>query len=152
LEYFSLLRPLYEVQIARLFARYRQYLDSFASCNRNQRKGSWCRECAKCVSTFTLLYPFLPPDDITRIFVADLFEYSKTLPLLRELLGFTEHKPFECVGTTEEVLVALYLGVQKAKRRYSVLPAVLRSVEAEILPQHPHLPQRVDNLLRAWSD
>ena len=151
-QYFSLLRPLYEVQIARLFARYPHYFGSFASCNRNQRESSWCRRCAKCLSTFTLLYPFLPADEVKRIFGADLFERPELLPVLRELLGFTAHKPFECVGTTEEMLGALYLGVQKAKAQEGVLPAVLRQVEAEILPRHPDLPQRVEHLLRAWSD
>ncbi|HKA55221.1 MAG TPA: hypothetical protein VKJ47_16325 [Candidatus Binatia bacterium] len=151
-QYFSLLRPLYEVQIARLFARYPHYFGSFASCNRNQRDGSWCRRCAKCLSTFTLLYPFLPADEVRRIFGADLFERTEALPVLHELLGFTAHKPFECVGTAEEMLGALYLGVQKVKARGGALPAVLRHVEAEILPRHPDLPQRVEHLLRAWSD
>jgi hypothetical protein len=151
-QYFSLLRPLYEVQIARLFARHPRYFGSFASCNRNQQEGSWCRRCAKCLSTFTLLYPFLHAYEVERIFGADLFARAEALPVLRELLGFTAHKPFECVGTTEEILVALYLGVQKAKAQDGALPAVLRHVEAEILPRHPNLPQRVENLLHAWSD
>jgi hypothetical protein len=151
-QYFSLLRPLYEVQIARLFARYPQYFRSFTSCNRNQREGSWCKQCAKCLSTFALLYPFLQDNDITCIFGADLFERAEALPLIRELLGFTEHKPFECVGTTEEMLVALSLSVQKMKASRGVLPTVLRYVEADILPQHPNLPQRGENILRAWNN
>ncbi len=151
-QYFSLLRPLYEVQIARLFACYPQYFGSFASCNRNQREGSWCKQCAKCLSTFALLYPFLQNDDVTRIFGADLFERAEALPLIRELLGFTEHRPFECVGTTEEMLVALYLSVQKAEARHHTLPAILRYMAADILPRHPNLPQRAESVLRAWSD
>jgi len=151
-QYFSLLRPLYEVQIARLFARYPQYFGSFASCNKKQREGSWCKQCSKCLSTFTLLYPFLPAEDVTRIFAEDLFERAEAIPTMRELLGFAEHKPFECVGTREEMLVALYLSIQQAKARYSTLPAVLRYVEANIVPQHPDLPQRVRNILRAWGD
>ena len=150
--YFSLLRPLYELQIARLFARYPQYFGSFASCNRKQQEGSWCRECAKCLSTFTLLYPFLSADNITRIFGADLFERTKAIPTMRELLGFAEHKPFECVGTREEMLVALFLSIQQAKARSSTLPAVLRYVELNIVPQHLELSQRVMSILRAWSD
>jgi hypothetical protein len=150
--YFSLLRPLYEVQIARLFARYPQYFGSFASCNRKQQEGSWCKECPKCLSTFTLLYPFLPIEDVTRIFAEDLFERAEAIPTMRELLGFAEHKPFECVGTREEMRVALFLSIQQAKARYRTLPAVLRYVETEILPQHPNLPQRVMSIVRAWSD
>jgi len=151
-QYFSLLRPLYEVQIARLFARYPQYFRSFASCNKKQREGSWCKQCSKCLSTFTLLYPFVSAEDVTRIFGEDLFERAEAIPMIRELLGFVEHKPFECVGTREEMLVALYLGSQQAKARYRTLPAVLRYVEADIVPQHPDLPQRVRSILCAWSD
>jgi hypothetical protein len=151
-QYFSLLRPLYELQIARLFARYPQYFGSFASCNKKQREGSWCKQCSKCLSTFTLLYPFLQAEDVTRIFAEDLFERAEAIPTMRELLGFAEHKPFECVGTREEMLVALYLSIQQAKARYSTLPAVLRYVEADILPRHRNLPQRAESVLRAWSD
>ncbi|HJY83893.1 MAG TPA: hypothetical protein VKK81_22750 [Candidatus Binatia bacterium] len=150
--YFSLLRPLYELQIARLFARYPQYFGSFASCNKKQREGSWCKQCPKCLSTFTLLYPFLPAEDVTRIFGEDLFERAEAIPTLRELLGFAEHKPFECVGTREELLVALYLGIQQAKARSNTLPAVLRYVEVNLVPQHPELSQHVMSILCAWSD
>ncbi|MBI3802121.1 MAG: hypothetical protein HY268_34765 [Deltaproteobacteria bacterium] len=151
-EYFSLLRPLYELQIARLFARYPQYFSAFTSCNRKQKEGSWCKQCSKCLSTFTLLYPFLTAADITRIFGEDLFERTEAIPMMRELLGFAEHKPFECVGTREEMLVALYLGIQQAKTRDRTLPAVLRHVEVNLVPQHPDLSQRVKSILHAWSD
>jgi UDP-N-acetyl-alpha-D-muramoyl-L-alanyl-L-glutamate epimerase len=151
-EYFSLLRPLYELQIARLFARYPRYFESFTSCNRKQKEGSWCKQCAKCLSTFALLYPFLPAADVTRIFGEDLFARAEAIPLMQELLGFAEHKPFECVGTREEMLVALYLGVQQAKARYSTLPALLRYVEADVVPQHSDLAQRARDILQAWSD
>jgi len=150
--YFSLLRPLYELQISRLFARYPQYFGSFASCNKQQREGSWCKQCSKCLSTFTLLYPFLPAAEVTRIFAEDLFERTEAIPMIRELLGFAEHKPFECVGTREEMLVALYLSIQQAKVRGSTLPAVLRDVEVNLVPQYPDLPQRVKSILRAWGD
>src|SRR5258706_11745289 len=58
--YFSLLRPLYAIQVSRLFAGYPQYFDSFLSCNRGQWDGAWCQRCAKCLSTFILLHPFVP--------------------------------------------------------------------------------------------
>jgi hypothetical protein len=99
-----------------------------------------------------LLYPFLPAADVTRIFGEDLFERAEAVPMIRELLGFAEHKPFECVGTREEMLVALYLAIRQAKARSSTLPAVLRYIEADIVPQHPDLPQRVRSILSAWSD
>jgi hypothetical protein len=151
-QYFSLLRPLYEIQIARLFARYPQYFKSFTSCNRKQKEGGWCKQCAKCLSTFTLLYPFLRDEDVIRIFGEDLFARADTVPIVRELVGLAEHKPFECVGTKEEILVALHLGAQKATTHRDALPLVLRYVEEEIMPQQQDLPQRAERILHAWGD
>jgi hypothetical protein len=151
-QYFSLLRPLYEIQIARLFARYRHYFVNFTSCNRKQSEGGWCKQCAKCLSTFTLLYPFLRTEDVTRIFGEDLFKRAEAIPLVRELLGLTEHKPFECVGTKEEMLVAFYLSVQKAKAHRGALPVVLQYVEEEIVPKQRDLPRRAERILHAWGD
>jgi len=151
-QYFSLLRPLYEVQIARLFARHPQYFTTFTSCNRRQKDGGWCRQCAKCFSTFALLYPFLRAEEIIRVFGEDLFARAEAVPFIRELLGFTEHKPFECVGTKEEMLVALYLGIQRVRSQSGTLPVALRFVEAEVVPQHPNLPERAESLLRSWGD
>ncbi|MEI7562383.1 MAG: hypothetical protein WCJ39_01290 [bacterium] len=37
LEYFSLLRSMYEIKIAEIFSHYPQYFDVFSSCNTNFR-------------------------------------------------------------------------------------------------------------------
>src|SRR5204863_3654535 len=58
--YFSFVRPLYELQIGKLFADFPEFFDLFKSCNRN-RSDSWCGQCAKCLSVFLTLYPFVPP-------------------------------------------------------------------------------------------
>ncbi|MSQ47942.1 MAG: hypothetical protein EXR78_06075 [Deltaproteobacteria bacterium] len=151
-EYFSVLRPLYAIQISRLFARHPQYFDSFMSCNRGQWSGAWCQRCAKCLSTFILLYPFAPTTELTRIFGADLFTQKELIPLLNELVGLSQEKPFECVGTTEEMLVALFLSVQHAKKLDGLMPVVLEYVETDILPRTPNLQQHVQPLLLAWSE
>jgi hypothetical protein len=89
---------------------------------------------------------------MTHIFGADLFTQKDVSPLLAELVGLSHHKPFECVGTTEEMLVALYLCVQQAKELDALLPVVLRDVETDILPHYPDLQRRVNPLLLAWSE
>lgn len=150
--YFSLLRPLYAIQVSRLFADYPQYFDSFLSCNRGQRDGSWCHRCAKCLSTFILLHPFVSVTELTRIFGADLFTQEEVTPLVRELAGLSPQKPFECVGTTEEMLVALYLSIQQVKKLRAPLPVVLGYVEKEILPRYPQVQQHVKPVLSAWSE
>ena len=56
--YFSIVRPLYELQIGRAFSRFPEFFEVFKSCNRN-RSDSWCGHCPKCVSVFLTMYPFV---------------------------------------------------------------------------------------------
>ncbi len=148
--YFSLLRPLYELQITRLFARYPEYFRVFKSCNRNLKEDTWCGTCAKCVFVFIALHPFLGAEELRSIFGRDLFADERLIGIIRQLLGFYEHRPFECVGTSREVLAALYLSISKTKP--TSLPAVLRYVAAEIMPRSPDVAQTTNALLGGWGE
>lgn len=152
IDYFSLLRPLYELQIARQFTRCRDYFADFRSCNRWMREDGWCGRCPKCVSVFTLLYPFLDDRDLVRIFGRNLFDDEATLPMLRDLAGLGERKPFECVGTREETAVALELAVEKARRQSGAMPVVVAHVASEILPRTPLSAGARDRVLAGWTD
>ncbi|MER7457422.1 hypothetical protein [Micromonospora sp. NPDC126480] len=111
--YFSLLRQLSELHIARLFATIDRYDDVVTSCNAAFKlRGAterWCRNCPKCRFVFLALAPFMPRERITHIFGGDLLADPEQLPGYRELLGVDGHKPFECVGEVEESVVALSL-------------------------------------------
>ena len=107
--YFSLLRPLCELQIALLFARTERYFDIFRSCNVGSKQDIWCGHCAKCLFAFIILSPFIEPQRLAAIFGRNLLSDSSMLPLLQELAGCTDAKPFECVGTVQEVRAALSL-------------------------------------------
>jgi UDP-N-acetyl-alpha-D-muramoyl-L-alanyl-L-glutamate epimerase len=122
--YFSLVRPLYELQIGKLFSNFPEFFQLFKSCNRN-RSDSWCGECPKCVSVFLTMYPFVGRDALVKIFGHDLFHSEKTIPILRELAGF-EIKPFECVATTGEIVAALALAITKLRNDSEPLPPVLQ--------------------------
>lgn len=106
LNYFSLLRPLWEIQISQIFSRYPQYFPIFKSCNVNQKQNSWCGRCPKCLSTFILLYPFMP-EAIVSIFSSNLIKDSRLADLITHLTGQKLPKPFECVGTVREIKAAL---------------------------------------------
>jgi hypothetical protein len=122
-EYCSFLRPINEVQICALFARFKHQHAVFRSCNREQtlrarartttpaETGSkirgWCAECPKCIFTFLCLSCFLPREEITNIFGVNPSQSPSFISTARELAGCTEHKPFECVGTFEEVRACL---------------------------------------------
>jgi UDP-N-acetyl-alpha-D-muramoyl-L-alanyl-L-glutamate epimerase len=115
LAYYSLLRPLSELQIAALFARLDPYHAVFTSCNAafrlddGRRVDRWCGHCPKCRFVFLVLAPFLARPHLTEIFGADLLSDDAQLEGYRELLGLAGFKPFECVGEIEESQVALAL-------------------------------------------
>ncbi len=103
LNYFSLLRPLNELQIGRMFSRNNLYFNTFKSCNVGSKTDSWCCNCPKCLFTFLMLSPFLSVEVTNNIFGRSIPENEKLIPVLNELRGLSATKPFECVGTVEEV-------------------------------------------------
>ena len=109
IKYFSLLRPLTEYQIGMLFSRYKQYHQVFKSCNVGSKQVPWvwCCDCPKCLFVYSILSPFLYKEELVSIFHEDLFEKESLLNTFIELLGYAETKPFECVGTYEEVRYAI---------------------------------------------
>ena len=107
LDYFSLLRPLNELQIAKLFSSFKPFHLDFRSCNTGSKKGIWCCSCPKCLFTFIILSTFIPAEKMKKIFGKDLFGDEELLDTLWQLTGDSKEKPFECVGTIEEVNAAL---------------------------------------------
>ncbi|MDX9906275.1 MAG: hypothetical protein RBS55_06785, partial [Bacteroidales bacterium] len=110
--YFSLLRPLSELQIARLFSGMPKFFPHFKSCNAGSKAGIWCGRCPKCLFTFIILSPFLEPGELTRIFGKNLLNDASLAGYLDELTGESPVKPFECIGTIDEVNTALAMTVK----------------------------------------
>jgi hypothetical protein len=106
-QYFSFLRPLSELQIAKLFSQCEAYYPVFRSCNVGSKTDSWCGHCPKCLFTWIILSPFLSREKLTSIFGKDLMSDESLQPILEELNGTAAVKPFECVGTVEEVRACL---------------------------------------------
>lgn len=112
--YFSFLRPLSELQIAMLFARYKKYFDVFKSCNAGSKQDIWCGRCAKCLFAYIILSPFIEPARLNAIFGKAMLDDCELRGYFEELTGHTASKPFECVGTISEVNTALVM----ARRRW----------------------------------
>ncbi|MFA5169681.1 MAG: hypothetical protein WC420_03030 [Candidatus Paceibacterota bacterium] len=154
LEYFSVLRLLYEIQIARIFSYMKDYFPVFLSCNEAQKTysgtkkktGKWCGSCSKCLFVYMILYPFVGKEELLSIFGSDLFEKKELLPILKELIGEKEVKPFECVGTRKEALVALYLSYKKGENSY-----LLKYFENNILPKHKNWEEMVIEVMDHWN-
>jgi len=133
--YVSLLRPLAEIKITQLFAKYPKYFSTFSSCNRNftikkSIDKKWCGVCAKCAFIFAVLAAFLSKDEVVKIFSKNLFADATLIDTYRELLGIKNIKPFECVGTPDEVKLAFYLVHKKGEFNNDT---VLEMFEKEVL-------------------
>ncbi len=158
LNYFSFLRPLYELQIGKIFSSYPQYFSIFKSCNVGQKTNTWCTQCPKCLFVFIALYPFLKYEDLVEIFGQDLFKKRSLLPVLKGLIGLKECKPFECVGTREETLVALKLCYKKAEEKEAELPCLLQFFKKQITITKPRswmsyskIRSVEGNILKGWN-
>ena len=176
--YFSFLRPLYELQIAKIFSRIVQnqfqnstksggasgapierpqpvnrggedvgwgaakrqnpnqrtsfetgskYDAVFVSCNvgwparhRLSRRGGtagggkfWCGRCPKCAFSYLSLFPFMSEIRLKKIFGRDLFENPEIQKHILDLVGLGGYKPFDCVGTKDESILAVALAIKK---------------------------------------
>lgn len=123
--YFSMLRPLSELQIAKYFSRLSKYHQIFKSCNAGSKDDSWCCSCPKCLFVYIILSPFLDQNTMRDIFGTDLLGEPGLIKVFDQLIGVTEEKPFECVGSREEVNVALSMSIDKIEFSGSRLPYLL---------------------------
>ena len=150
--FWSLLRPLYELQVVKLFSAHPRQFSVFRSCNRGSKDNAWCGSCAKCLSIFAELYPFVPEPDVRAIFGGDLFARADLVPLARSLAGGTETRPLECVGAIDETLAAFHLSLVKAQASGRPLPPVLAWFAEEMAPRHPELAATAARIASDWSD
>ncbi len=114
--YYSLLRPLTELRIAELFAKYSydKYQDVFSSCNRAFTHDSsglyWDGKCPKCAFVFLILSPFIEREKLERLFGGKNLILDEQLEKTYfKLLGIEEDKPLECVGEIKESRAAMRL-------------------------------------------
>jgi UDP-N-acetyl-alpha-D-muramoyl-L-alanyl-L-glutamate epimerase len=131
--YSSPLRNMTELQVVEEFVKYPKYFKVFSSCNRNFRINNpssqkWCGECPKCLFVFICLAAFLPQKEVLDIFEKNLLEDKNLIPLFEELVGVRNFKPFECVGTPEEVKEALEKIIGKGEFNNSILIKHFRSL------------------------
>ena len=159
--YFSLLRPLSEVAIARRFARHAAYFPVFRSCNTAfrqsaERRGTnWCCDCPKCRFVFLALAPFADRQRLVATFGRDMLDEAAQIDGFAELCGLRSHKPFECVGEIEEsAAVMAHLAGMPAWRDDVVVRALSPRLHGDLaalfVPRGPHLvPERYLAMLDA---
>lgn len=124
--YFSLLRPFAEVKIAKLFSGFKEYHEIFRSCNAGSKSDIWCNRCAKCLFVYIILAPFLDERDMLRIFGENLLDKYELKPIFDKLIGIMPEKPFECVGSYNEVNAALQRLLDQYAKKGLSLPVLLK--------------------------
>ena len=149
--YFSLLRPLYELQIGKLFSQFSQYHQVFRSCNVGQKDNRWCGRCSKCLFVYLTLSAFLSKKAVETIFGTNMLDSGELFSLLLQMVGKDKNKPFECVGTIEETKIALYLTIEKYLQENLSLPKLLQLGQKEIIVKEKDWIERSRRLLRSWD-
>lgn len=150
LHYYSLLRPLSELAVARQFAKTDRYDSHFSSCNRNfhilgERPASrWCGVCPKCHFVFLALAPFMPKPRLMGIFGRNLLDDPAQTAGYDALLEFQDHKPFECVGEGRESRAAMAALAERPEWRED---ALVERFAREIRPQLDARELRIEPLL-----
>ena len=151
LHYYSLLRPLSELAVARQFTRSDRYDAHFSSCNRNfhllgeRPANRWCGVCPKCHFVFLALAPFMPKPRLVGIFGRNLLDDATQVPGYDALLEYRDHKPFECVGEGIESRAAMAALASRPEWRED---AVVKRFAREILPQLDPQDLAIDALLQ----
>lgn len=139
-EYFSLLRPWSEWQIAREFVKYPQYFPVFQSCNLGSKTDTWCGKCAKCLYVYILLSAFLTDDVLIKIFGCNMLDNTDFTEMFDGLVLDGKDKPFECVGTKAEVRLSLEMSAELRKNN----PPALLELYNKYKKEHSFDLQRLD--------
>jgi UDP-N-acetyl-alpha-D-muramoyl-L-alanyl-L-glutamate epimerase len=140
LHYYSLLRPLSELAVARQFAKSDRYDAHFSSCNRNfhilgeRPVNRWCGVCPKCHFVFLALAPFMPKPRLVRIFGRNLLDDASQAGGFDALLEFQDHKPFECVGEGQESRAAMATLASRPEWKEDALVArFIREIQPQLV-------------------
>lgn len=139
----SLLREFSELEIMKRFVRYPKYFYAVTSCNSYFWIGPtaqffsptnyWCKECPKCVFLFACFSAFLPKKEVLGIFRGNLYTRRRLLPFFRRILGIEGHKPLDCVGEPEEMILAMHYARERGE--YAGEPA-MNMFEEHFPPTH----------------
>ena len=139
----SPLRKYSELRVAELFIQncWIEFGDKFSSCNRanyqqgHQNKILTCADCAKCANSYLLFCPFLPAAELQAIFGnEELFTKASLTNIYKGLLGIDDFiKPFECVGTVDELRKAYEMRGED----YAELPFSVPASDFDYLMEYP---------------
>lgn len=141
LTYFSAVRPLGSVGIAKAFAALPQYFEVFTSDNfvfridaAKRPNSRWSLESPKSLSSFILLSPWISEADMLRIFGMNFLEKTELKPLYLALVGLKGEPPLDCVGTPAELAASVAMILEQGKWEGSALLDIDEMIDLEAEP------------------
>lgn len=106
LNYFHLLRPVYDLVVFNLLPENSTAVPRTHSCAQQK---PWCGRCPKCLYVWMHLVAYLDHEIVLQTFDRNLFDLPENRAFLRKMLGLEGYKPADCVGTVSETQVAYLL-------------------------------------------
>ena len=94
---------------------------------------------------YIILSPFIALDRLTQIFGTDMLKQENLLPIFDQLIGAAPEKPFECVGTCDEVNTAICMVIHRSIEKGEKLPKLYEyykskeQYKAYIQTENPYL-------------
>ncbi len=147
--YFSFLRPLDELQIVTIFSKLDQYHKVFRSCNVGSKTDSWCGNCPKCLFTHIMLSAFKGKDYADSIIGTRMLDKGDMTSAFDELSGISEIKPFECVGTLNDVQTAMSMIIQSTDENN--MPLLAKRFKEKMLIEPDEISAFEDELDRIYQ-
>ena len=117
LNYFHLLRPVYDIVVFNLLSRDAAAVPSTHSCAQQK---PWCGRCPKCIYVWMHLVAYLDEAVVEQMFDKNLFDLPENRTFVRKMLGLEGYKPCDCMGTVSETQVAYLLCRAKGKTGQAV--------------------------------
>jgi UDP-N-acetyl-alpha-D-muramoyl-L-alanyl-L-glutamate epimerase len=141
-KYFSILQPIYDFRIFQIFSKYPELLPKFHSCN---IKKPWCKKCPKCAYVWLGLMAFCEPNIVDAVFQSNLSDDADLLPTFREMVGLSNHTPFECIGEIEESRLMMKICIEKGLTG-KALDMFVREVLADTSIDWQYLEQKYNSV------
>lgn len=117
LNYFHLLRPVYDLVVFNLLSRDAAAVPSTHSCAQQK---PWCGRCPKCLYVWMHLVAYLDEAVVEQMFDKNLFDLPENRTFVRKMLGLEGYKPCDCMGTVSETQIAYLLCRTKGKTGQAV--------------------------------
>lgn len=148
--YFSLLRGWSELQIAANFAKHKQYHAVFRSCNVGSKQDVWCCHCPKCLFVYLILSPFVSDAEETAMFGENLLEKESLVDTMEKLIGYQAEKPFECVGSRDEINVAICMKIKQMQEAKEAMPCLFQHYMT--LPQYTQYKDKGNPYVQCFNE